>query len=132
MAAPALRLIDKSMVIAINTKVLRGTQSALILDRDRLLDSALMRPQLVKYYEPHRSVPYLAAALAESLVMNHPFADGNKRTAMHVSEWFLRANGFSLSMDRLGHALMHLANNELDLAALGALYEEAARPTPSK
>ena len=53
------------------------------------LESALIRPQM-GYYE---SLPEQAAALMESLAMNHPFADGNKRVAFAATDTFLRLNG---------------------------------------
>ena len=53
------------------------------------LDSALMRPQL-GYYD---SLIEEASALMESLAMNHPFVDGNKRVAFTITDAFLRRNG---------------------------------------
>ena len=38
-----------------------------------------------------------AAALAESLLQNHPFVDGNKRTGITSAAMFLRLNGYKLS-----------------------------------
>lgn len=63
--------------------------------RDRgLLESALFRPQ-TGYYQ---DLPAMAAALFESLLMNHPFVDGNKRVAFFVTDVFLRLNGFRLKV----------------------------------
>jgi len=58
------------------------------------LESAL-RPQ-TGYYE---SIVQEAAALLESLVQNHPFVDGNKRTAFAVVDVFLRINGHKITGD---------------------------------
>jgi len=55
-----------------------------------LLESALFRPQS-GYYE---DLSTMAAALFESLIMNHPFVDGNKRVAFFASDVFLRLNGW--------------------------------------
>jgi death on curing protein len=61
----------------------------------RLLDSAMARAQnLAAYGEP--DVAALAAAYAFGIARNHPFVDGNKRTAAVVSETFLALNGFVL------------------------------------
>lgn len=58
-----------------------------------LLDSALARPQnLAAYGEPDAAA--LAASYAFGLARNHPFVDGNKRTALVVCETFLVDNGF--------------------------------------
>lgn len=61
------------------------------------LESALMRPQL-GYYE---DLVQEAAALLESLALNHPFVDGNKRIAFAVADTFLRLNGRILEVDSL-------------------------------
>ncbi len=57
-----------------------------------LLDSALQRPQS-GYYE---TLSLQAAALLQSLVMNHAFVDGNKRVAFALTAIFLRMNGLRL------------------------------------
>lgn len=59
------------------------------------LESALMRPQL-GYYE---TLVDEAAALMESLAMNHPFIDGNKRVAFFATDTFLRLNGHFIDCD---------------------------------
>lgn len=60
------------------------------------LESAMARPQnLAAYGEP--DVAALAAAYAFGIARNHPFVDGNKRTAAVVSEAFLNLNGFDLA-----------------------------------
>ena len=59
-----------------------------------LLDSALARPKnLFAYAERPLTMAELAAAYAFGISSNHPFLDGNKRTAMHVSFVFLEFNG---------------------------------------
>ena len=54
------------------------------------LESALFRPQS-GYYE---DIVQEACALLESLAINHPFVDGNKRIAFAVMDAFLRINGY--------------------------------------
>ncbi|MDO9090355.1 MAG: type II toxin-antitoxin system death-on-curing family toxin [Burkholderiaceae bacterium] len=56
------------------------------------LEAALFRPQ-TGYYE---DIVAEAAALLESLALNHPFVDGNKRIAFAVMDVFLRVNGWRL------------------------------------
>jgi death-on-curing protein len=59
------------------------------------LDAALLRPQL-GYYD---TLIDEAAALMESLAMNHPFVDGNKPVAFFVTDTFLRMNGTYIDCD---------------------------------
>jgi death-on-curing protein len=62
-----------------------------------LLESALSRPQnLLAYSESPPDMASLAAAYAYGIVKNHPFVDGNKRTAYVVTRTFLRLNGYDL------------------------------------
>lgn len=83
--------------------------------RDRgLLQSALARPEnLAAYGEPDAAA--LAAAYAFGIARNHPFADGNKRTAAVVSLLFLALNGrdFTISEPELVVMVLALAAGEL-------------------
>lgn len=60
-----------------------------------LLQSALDRPQNAFAYEKP-TVFDLAAAYAHGIAKNHPFIDGNKRTAFMAAYTFLAMNGFQL------------------------------------
>lgn len=60
-----------------------------------LLESALFRPR-TGYYE---DLAAMGAALFESLLMNHPFLDGNKRVAFFATDVFLRLNGWRLAVE---------------------------------
>jgi death-on-curing protein len=60
------------------------------------LESALARPlNLVAYGEPDAAA--LAAAYGFGIAKNHPFVEGNKRTAFVTFEFFLELNGYSLT-----------------------------------
>jgi death-on-curing protein len=64
--------------------------------RDRSqLEAAIFRPQSGYYADTILQ----AAALFESLIMNHPFVDGNKRLAFAATDVFLRMNGFKINID---------------------------------
>ena len=56
------------------------------------LEAALFRPQTGYYAD----IIAEAAALLESLAINHPFVDGNKRIAFAAADVFLRINGWCL------------------------------------
>lgn len=73
-----------------------------------LLESAMARPQNLELYgEPDAAA--LAAAYAFWIARNHPFVDGNKRTAAVVSETFLMLNGHSLVATDAEHVVAFLA-----------------------
>ena len=60
-----------------------------------LLESAVARPQSGYYKDVIES----AAALFESLAINHPFIDGNKRVAFAATDVFLRLNGYRFNIN---------------------------------
>jgi death-on-curing protein len=82
-----------------------------------LLDSALARPMhLANYGQPDGF--QLAAAYGFGVARNHPFIDGNKRTAFVATELFLRLNGFMLTANDADciATILALAAGELDEA----------------
>lgn len=91
------------------------------------LESALHRPQ-TGYYD---TIVHEAAALLESLVQNHPFIDGNKRTAFAVVDVFLRINGYVITArsdavyDRF---ILLLEQGAFDMEHLVPWLEEIAEP----
>lgn len=82
-----------------------------------LLESALYRPRSGYYAD----LAEMAAALFESLIMNHPFVEGNKRVAFFATDVFLRLNGYRLEVEpKAAHAFLMsgLAEGTLDFDAL--------------
>ncbi len=59
------------------------------------VEAAVFRPQCGYYAD----IAEEAAALLESLLINHPFIDGNKRAAFAACDVFLRINGYSLNAE---------------------------------
>jgi death on curing protein len=76
-------------VLAIHDRLLADFGGAAGIRDPGGLESALFRPQ-TGYYDDTVAE---AAALLESLLVNQPFVDGNKRTAFAVADIFLRLNG---------------------------------------
>ncbi|MEP7293280.1 MAG: type II toxin-antitoxin system death-on-curing family toxin, partial [Chloroflexota bacterium] len=89
-----MRYLTVEEIIRINVKIL-GTKDAL---RDRrLLESAVARPEASAFGEDaYPTLTEKAAALMHSLVLNHTFVDGNKRTATIALMIFLRLNGLRI------------------------------------
>ena len=84
-----------------------------------LLSSALARPQnLLAYGEPPPDLAALAAAYAHGIARNHPFVDGNKRTALVAARTFLLLNAVDLDATQDDKVLTFLALAE------GAISEE--------
>jgi death-on-curing protein len=62
----------------------------------KMLESALARPLNKFGYEPSTSIYDLAASYSYGIAMNHPFVDGNKRTALVCGLVFLEINGIKI------------------------------------
>jgi death on curing protein len=87
--------IDSFLAIAMHELALAEGGGAEGLRDIGLLESALARPrQLLDYSGSKPAIPILAAAYAWGLIRDHPFVDGNKRTAFLVSTAFCQANGY--------------------------------------
>ena len=65
-----------------------------VFDRT-LLQSVLARPRQAAAYES-ADLPTQAATLCFGLIKNHPFVGGNKRTATHLTDRFLKRNGYEI------------------------------------
>jgi death-on-curing protein len=90
--------VDEAVVLALHEEHLAEHGGAMGLRDQGLLQSALARPlHLATYEDPHLTA--LAAAYAYGITRNHPFLDGNKRTAFTVMELFLNLNGLELIAD---------------------------------
>ncbi len=89
--------IEKSFALAIHDRQLAEHGGSPEVRDETLLDSALARPkQLYAYGDPPPDLADLAASLAFGLARNHPFVDGNKRTAHVCYRTFLALNGVTL------------------------------------
>jgi len=94
-----------------------------------MLESAMARPlNLVAYEDP--DIADLAAAYAFGIARNHPFIDGNKRTAAVVSETFLGLNGHILDCTdvELVTIFLALAAGELTAEALADWFRRNVVP----
>jgi death-on-curing protein len=97
---------------------------------ETLLDSALAKPRNVFAYSDSPDLPRLAASYAFGIARNHAFIDGNKRTALVVSEGFLRVNGFKVvsTPEEKYFTFLHLADGSLSEEELTAWFTSHAVP----
>lgn len=97
---------------------------------ESLLESALAKPQNVFAYENDSDLFRLAASHAFGIAKNHPFVDGNKRTALAVSAGFLVLNGWDLSAprDEVYLIFLSLADGSLSEVDLADWFRRVAVP----
>ena len=117
--------IDPAVILAVHEEQLAEHGGAAGLRDAGLLDSALARPRnLAQYGEPDAAD--LAASCAFGLARNHPFVDGNKRSAFVAAELFLALNGSRLVANDADCVLvmLQLAAGDIDEATFAAWLRE--------
>ena len=103
-----LRWLTSDAIIAVHRELIASYGGAPGLRAPALLESALARPKHLAAYSRGVTVPKLAAAYASGLLRNHPFVDGNKRTAFAAMIVFLELNGWKLASSEAEETAMVL------------------------
>jgi len=110
--------IGKELALTIHDRQLAEHGGSSGVRDDNMLESALARPQqLYAYGAPPPDLADLTATLAYGIVRNHPFVDGNKRTAYVVYRTFLVLNDVDLvaSAEEKYLTILTLAEDKLSL-----------------
>ena len=127
MPSERVEFLTVDEVLAIHERLVERFGGTPGLRDPGLLESALYRPRTGYYGD----LPAMAAALFESLLMNHPFLDGNKRVAFFATDVFLRLNGFRLEVEAREahrHLIGLLERGECDYERLLDWIRRAIRP----
>jgi death on curing protein len=111
-----IRYLTLIEVLELHRKILEQSGGALGIRDMGLLESAIAQPRMT--FSGENLYPSLldkAAALGFSIIMNHPFVDGNKRTGHAATETFLVLNGLEInaSVDGQEHMVLVIASGEL-------------------
>ena len=96
-----------------------------------LLESALATPAATfGGHYLHDGLPHMASAYVFHIAKNHPFVDGNKRTALAAGITFLGLNGLSLDADPddTAEIVLGVADGTVSTAALAVFFERHIRP----
>ena len=110
-AANPWRWLDAALIHAVHDEQLAEHGGGAGVRDGNLLQSALARPEQLAHYGTPDAAD-LAASYGFGISRNHPFVDGNKRTAFVAVELFLALNGFELAATDADCVV-----NMLDLAA---------------
>jgi death on curing protein len=93
-----MRTLSPEQVLFIHARLVAETGGEHGIRDLGMLLSAVARPQAVfDGKDLYQDIYHKAAALMESLINNHPFVDGNKRTGLTAAAMFLRMNGYHLA-----------------------------------
>ena len=120
---------SREIVEALHAEQLRLHGGASGIRDEGMLESALHRPlQKEAYGEP--DLCELAAAYLFGIAKNHPFVDGNKRTAFAAADLFLYFNGFSLEADQedIIQLVTMVAAGEIDEDGAAAFFRDHIEP----
>ena len=94
-----MRYLTPEQVLFIHARLIAETGGEHGVRDLGFLQSAVARPMSTfDGEELYQDIHKKAAALMESLINNHPFVDGNKRTGIASAAMFLRVNGYSLTV----------------------------------
>jgi death on curing protein len=120
--------IDKPEVLIAHSMQLTEHGGSDGIRDETLLDSALAKPRNVFAYSDSADLPRLAASYAFGIARNHAFIDGNKRTALVVSEGFLRINDMKVvsTPEEKYLTFLHLADGSLSEDELTAWFTKHA------
>ena len=122
-----MKFLTRDEVLAIHQRLIDEFGGPEGIRDAGLLESALHRPQ-TGYYD---DLIMCAAALFESLLMNHPFVDGNKRVAFFSTDVFLRLNGYRVQVEANeahGHLIALLETGRADLEHLDRWLRDHLQP----
>src|SRR5260370_11285593 len=124
-----IRFLSETIVLAIHDDQVRLYGGVYGVRDDAMLDAALHMPQAQFGGEfLHPTIFHMAAAYGFHLCQNHPFIDGNKRTAGMVMFTFLRLNGLEPVASELDYyqTMMAVANGEMSKEQLAAWLQTVA------
>lgn len=118
-------MVSRQVIEAVHERQIAEHGGGVGLSDENALESVLARPiNLSLYGEPDAAD--LAASLAFGLARNHPFVDGNKRSAWVAARLFLRLNGIGLEFDKAEATIMvrRLAAGELVEGEVAAWFRD--------
>ena len=130
---PIPKFLDAEAVLRLHARQLERFGGTAGVRAEGLLDSALAQPKATFGGELlHSTLAQQAAAYLYHLAKNHPFVDGNKRTAFAVADTFLRINGTRLSWtdDEAYDLVLQVAQGQVDKATLAEILAGALEPRP--
>jgi len=113
---PTPNFVSKSMVLSIHARQIERFGGTPGVRDEGLLESALAQPQATFGGQfLHSTISEQAAAYLYHIAMNHPFIDGNKRSAFAVTDTFLRLNGGALNLtdDEVYDLVMRVARGTM-------------------
>ena len=126
------RYLTRSEIVELHTLVIQQSGGGQDIRDQGALESAISQPQMTfggKDLYPNTIEK--ASALGFSLILNHPFLDGNKRTAHAAMETFLILNGWEIqaTVDEQENIILGVASGEISREIFTQWLKEHTKPT---
>lgn len=112
-----IRYLSLLEVLDLHRQIINQSGGALGIRDLGALESAIAQPRMTFGGEDlYPTIVEKAAALGFSLIMNHPFVDGNKRIGHAAMETFLVLNGLEINalVDEQERVILQLASSEIE------------------
>ena len=125
---PTPEFLTKADVLKLHNRQIERFGGTSGVRDEGLLESALAQPQATFDGQfLHSTIYQQAAAYLYHLAKNHPFVDGNKRTAFAAMDTFLRLNGYRLTlMNEDSYTLvLQAVTDQIDQSAIAARLEQS-------
>lgn len=128
-----MRYFSYAEAVAEHIELMRALEEVRygVFDRS-LVESALARPQQTVVYE-QADLFAQAATLCYGLIKNHPWIGGNKRTATHLTDQFLKRNGFELdyNVTEILELVLSIEADQWDVIQITAWMRQHTQPYAS-
>jgi death-on-curing protein len=130
-----MKFLTSEQVLFIHSRLVAETGGSHGVRDLGLLESAVARPRAS--FDGKELYPDLfpkTAALMDSLIINHPFVDGNKRTGVTAAGLFLRINGWKLTAapEDLEASTLRVATGGMEVADLAGWLHDNTSPVKEK
>lgn len=125
-----MKYLDINQILTIYDEVIKQTGGSKGIRDIRLLESAVARPRATfAKKELYPDVFSKATALGHSIILNHPFIDGNKRTGYMVMRLFLNVNGYDVkaSLEEKYKFVMGIAKKTIKEESISKWLKEHSR-----
>ena len=125
-----IRFLERYEIVAIHDVLIDRFGGSYGLRDESLLDSAINFPQVTfldNYL--HQDIFAMAASYSLSIIKNHAFVIGNKRTGITIAVLFLVYNGVKINLmqEELFELAISIATSQLDLPRLAEAFRKASR-----
>lgn len=110
-----MNILDKKKIIILHRQIINATGGSDGIKDENMLESAIYAPfQTFAGEDFFPTIYQKAARLGFGIVSNHPFVDGNKRTAAHAMTTFLETNDIEIryTNDELSEIFLAIADDK--------------------